>query len=56
MARVSLVSCINLFGAHQLNTFSMQFGAHQKINLCAPSNYLNYLVRAKSFDAHQLIS
>ena len=58
LARVSLVSCINLFGANQLHVdpFSIQFGANQIINWCAPINYLNYLVRAKSFGAHQLIS
>ena len=40
MARVSLVSCINLFAANQLNTFPVQFGAHQLIILiiwCAKS-------------------
>ena len=56
MARVSIVSCINLFGVNQLNTFRVQMGAHQIINWCAPINYLNYLVCAKSFGAHQLIS
>ena len=58
VARVSLVSCINLFGANQLlvDAFSVQFGANQIINWCAPITYLNYLVSAKSFGAHQLIS
>ena len=42
MARVSLVACINVFGANQLNTFSVQLGAHQIINWCVPINYLNY--------------
>ena len=56
MARVSLVSCINFFGVNQLNTFSVQLGAHQIINWCAPMNYLNYLVHGKSFGAHLLIS
>ena len=55
MAVVSLVSCINLFGAIQLNTFGVQLGAQQIINWCAPIIYLNYLVRVKSFGAHQLI-
>ena len=55
MARVSLVSCINLFGANQLNSFSEQLGADQII-WCAAINYLNYLVRVKSFGAHQFIS
>ena len=56
MARVSLVSYIDLFGVNQLNTFSVQLGAHKIFNWRAPNNYVNYLVRAKSFGAHQLIS
>ena len=56
MARVALVSCINLFGAHLLNTFRIQVGAHQIIIWCTPINYLNNLVRAILFSAHQRIS
>ena len=56
MARASLVSCINLFGVTQLHIFSVELGAHQIINWCAPIIHLNYLVRAKSFGAHRLIS
>ena len=46
VARVSFVACINLFGANQLNALSVQLGAHQIFNWCAPINYLNYSVRA----------
>ena len=56
VARSSLVTCNHLFGANQLNTFSVHLGAHQIINWCAPIDYLNHLVRAKLFGSHQLIS
>ena len=56
VARAPLASCISLFGANQLNVFSVQFGAHQIIIWCATINYLNYLVRTKSLGAHQIIS
>ena len=56
MARVALVSCIILFGAHHLNTFRIQVGVHQIIYWYAPFIFLNYLVCTKSFGAHRFIS
>ena len=55
MARASLVVYINPLEA-RVEHVRIQVDAHQIINWCAPINYFHYLVRAKSFRAHQLIT